>query len=134
MWMQNGFAMSSLIFWGAIVCFVLIGSYFKYKTRESNHRMLERLAEKGVSLPPSITPELIAGLRNGQEERNPVSGAIILMFIGAAIAIFFWALGGGGNLFEGEHIPNWLPVIGIFPFAIGLGKLVGLIFEKRPPK
>ena len=122
------------VFWGAIVLLVFISGLFRYLTRSSQHRMLERLAEKGVSLPPNITPELIAGLRNGQEEKNPVSSAIILMFIGIAIAVFFWALGGGGDLFHGEHIPNWLPVIGIFPFAIGLGKLIGLIFERRPPK
>jgi hypothetical protein len=134
MYFEHGFAGASIIFWGAIVLFVLIGSYFKYKTRLSQHRMMERLAEKGVSLPPSMTPELLAVLTNGQENKNPVSSAIVLMFIGVAIAIFFWALGGGGNFFNGEHVPNWLPVLGIFPFAIGLGKLIGLIFEKRPPK
>ena len=130
--MGNFWIGSSVIFWGAIVLFVLIGNYFNYKTRESKHRMMERLAEKGQTL----SPELLASLSssNGNGHRNPVSGAIILMFIGVAIAVFFWALGGGGNLFQGEHIPNWLPVIGIFPFAIGLGRLIGLIFEKRPPK
>jgi hypothetical protein len=129
---EHSFVGASVIFWGAIVLFVLIGSYFRYKTRSSQHRMMERLAEKGQTL----SPELLASLSqsNGDGHKNPVSGAIILMFIGIAIAVFFWALGGGGNLFEGEHIPNWLPVIGIFPFAIGLGRLVGMIFEKRPPK
>ncbi len=120
----------SVVFWSAIVLFVLIGEVFKYKTRASKHRMMERLAEKGQTL----SPELLASLGNGDGRRNPVSGAIILMFIGVAIAVFFWAMGGGGSLFHGEHIPNWLPVIGIFPFAIGFGRLIGLIFEKRPPK
>ena len=78
-----------------------------------------------------LQPSKVAGVHG---EKNPVSAAIILMFIGVALAVFFWALGGGGNLFHGEHVPNWLPVIGIFPFAIGLGKLIGLIFERRPPK
>ena len=132
MWMGNGFAMSSVVFWGAIVLFVLIGSYFKYKTRSSQHRMMEKLAEKGQTLSPELLASLSSG--NGHGEKNPVSAAIILMFIGVALAVFFWALGGGGNLFHGEHVPNWLPVIGIFPFAIGLGKLIGLIFERRPPK
>jgi len=129
----GGWVWSSAVFWGAIVCFVLIGNYFRYKTRSSQHRMLERLAEKGQTLSPELLGRL--GNGNGHDERNPVGSAIILMFIGVALAIFFWALGGGGNFFQGEHdIPNWLPVIGIFPFAIGLGKLVGVIFEKRPPK
>ncbi len=122
------FISASVVFWGAIVMFVLIGSYFKYKTRSSEHRMLETLAEKGQTL----SPELLSRLGNGHGEKNPVSSAIILMFIGAALAVFFWAMGGGGNFFEGEHVPNWLPVIGVFPFAIGLGKLIGLIFERRP--
>jgi len=122
----------SVVFWGAIVLLVFISGLFRYLTRSSQHRMLERLAEKGQTLSPELLGRL--GNGNGHDSKNSVSGAIILMFIGVALAIFFWALGGGGNLFEGEHIPNWLPVIGIFPFAIGLGRLVGMIFEKRPPK
>jgi hypothetical protein len=128
----HGFIGGSVVFWSAIVLFVLIGEVFKYKTRASKHRMMERLAEKGQTLSPELLASLSGG--NGDGNKNPVSGAIILMFIGIAIAIFFWALGGGGNLFQGEHIPNWLPVIGIFPFAVGFGRLIGLIFEKRPPK
>ena len=130
MYFEHSFMGASVVFWGAIVLFVLIGSYFKYKTRSSQHRMMERLAEKGQTL----SPELLSSLGNGHGDRNSVSGAIILMFIGIAIAVFFWAMGGGGYLFEGEHIPNWLPVIGIFPFAIGLGRLIGMIFERKPRK
>jgi len=129
---EHSWVSGSVIFWGAIVLFVLISNYFRYKTRSSQHRMLEKLAEKGQTLSPELLGRL--GNGNGHTEQNPVGSAIILMFIGIALAIFFWALGGGGNFFNGEHVPNWLPVIGIFPFAIGLGKLVGLIFEKRPPK
>ena len=123
---------STVVFWAAIVLFVFISSLFRYLTRSSQHRMLERLAEKGQTLSPELLGRL--GNGNGHDSKNSVSGAIILMFIGVALAIFFWALGGGGNLFEGEHVPNWLPVIGIFPFAIGLGRLVGMIFDRRPPK
>jgi len=132
MYWEHSWVSGSVIFWGAIVLFVLISNYFRYKTRSSQHRMLEKLAEKGQTLSPELLGRL--GNGNGHTEQNPVGSAIILMFIGIAIAVFFWALGGGGNFFNGEHVPNWLPVLGIFPFAIGLGKLVGLIFEKRPPK
>jgi len=132
MYWEHSWVSGSVIFWGAIVLFVLISNYFRYKTRSSQHRMLEKLAEKGQTLSPELLGRL--GNGNGHDSKNSVSGAIILMFIGVALAIFFWALGGGGNLFEGEHVPNWLPVIGIFPFAIGLGRLVGMIFDRRPPK
>jgi hypothetical protein len=130
MYFEHSFVGASVVFWSAIVLFVFIGAFFKYRTRASQHRMMERLAEKGQTL----SPELLASLGNGHGDKNSVSAAIILMFIGVALAIFFWALGGGGNFFQGEHVPNWLPVIGIFPFAIGLGRLIGMIFERKPRK
>jgi predicted anti-sigma-YlaC factor YlaD len=127
---EHGWISSSLIFWGAIVLFVLIGSYFKYRTRASEHRMLEKLAESGQSL----TPELLSRLGNGHGERrgSPVKAGIFLMCIGIAIAVFFWAMGGGGNLFQGGgYVPNWLPVLGIFPFMVGLAKFLGGLTDRR---
>ena len=125
---------STVVFWGAIVLFVFISSLFRYLTRSSQHRMLEKLAEKGQTL----SPELLSSLGNGSDRENRRGGAvqsgIFLMCIGIAIAVFFWALGGGGNFFNGEHIPNWLPVIGIFPFMVGLARFIGGLTERRPPK
>lgn len=132
MFWEHNWIFGSVVFWGAIVLFVLIGNYFTYKTRVSKHRMMERLAEKGQTLSPELLASL--GHSNGDGHKNPVSGAIILMFIGIAIAVFFWAMNGGGGMFGHPSGPYWLPVIGIFPFAIGLGRLIGMIFEKRPPK
>ena len=127
MFWEHSWISGSVIFWGAIVLFVLISNYFNYKTRSSKHRMMEKLAEKGLTIPP----EALAHMENGDKEKNPVQSGVILMFIGIAIAVFFWVMGGGGGLFHGAGTPNWLPVIGIFPFAIGLGKLIGLAFERR---
>ncbi len=45
----------SIVFWSAIVLIVLISGYFRYLTRASKHRLLEKLAEKGQS----VTPELL---------------------------------------------------------------------------
>ena len=122
-----------LVFWGAVVLLVFISGLFRYLTRSSQHRMMERLAEKGQTLPP----ELLASLGNGHSRddryRSPVQAGIFLMCIGIAIAVFFWAMGGAGNPFMGEHI-SWLAVIGIFPFMVGLARLLGGLTERRPPK
>ncbi|MGA7711403.1 MAG: DUF6249 domain-containing protein [Rhizomicrobium sp.] len=124
---------SSVVFWGAIVLFVLIGNYFSYKTRESKHRMLEKLAEKGQT----ISPDLLASLGNGRDHdrhSNPAGSGIFLMCIGIALAVFFWALSGGGGLFQGTGAPMWLTVIGIFPFMVGLARLLGALTNRRSSK
>ena len=38
------------MFWGAIVLIVFFSSYFRYRTRASHHRMVEKLAEKGQTV------------------------------------------------------------------------------------
>jgi len=38
------------VFWGAIVLIVFFSSYFRYRTRASHHRMVEKLAEKGQTV------------------------------------------------------------------------------------
>lgn len=123
----------SFVFWGAIVLLVFISGLFRYLTRSSQHRMLERLAEKGQSL----SPELLASIGNGRDREYRHSGVqsgIFLMCIGIAIAVFFWAMSGGGGLFHGIGTPSWLPVVGIFPFMIGLARLLGGFTDRRPPK
>ena len=123
----------SVVFWGAIVLLVFISGLFRYLTRSSQHRMLERLAEKGQTLSPELLGRL--GNGNGHEDRHgsPIQSGIFLMCIGIALAVFFWAMGGAGNPFTGEHI-SWLAVIGIFPFMVGLARLLGGLTERRPPK
>jgi hypothetical protein len=122
---------SSLIFWGAIVLIVFFSCFFSYRSRASRHRLMETLAAKGQPIPPEL---LENGDRHYRYERSPVQSGILLMCIGIALAVFFWALGGGGNFFEGEHIPNWLPAVGIFPFMIGLARVLGSIGMSRSPK
>ena len=39
-----------LVFWGAIVLIVFFSSYFRYRTRVSRHRMVEKLTEKGQTV------------------------------------------------------------------------------------
>ena len=63
----GGWVTSTVVFWGAIVLFVFISSLFRYLTRSSQHRMLEKLAEKGQTL----SPELLSSLGNGSDRRIP---------------------------------------------------------------
>ena len=46
------------VFWGALVLIVFFGSYFRYRTNASRHRMLEKLAEKGQSVTPAPTDRM----------------------------------------------------------------------------
>lgn len=120
----------AIVFWGAIVLIVVIGNYFSYKTQSSRHRMMETLAEKGQPVPP----ELIVNGRHSYRYGHPIQSGIFLMCVGIALAVFFWAMGGGGNLFDGDRMPNWLPVIGIFPFMVGLARLLGGLFDRPRDK
>ena len=56
----------SVVFWGAIVLIVFFSSYFRYRTRVSRHRMLEKLAEKGVA--PS--KELLDSIDSGKQLKD----------------------------------------------------------------
>ena len=56
----------SIVFWGALVLIVLISSYFRYRTRASRHRMMEKLAEHGQS----VSPELIDRIESGKDLRK----------------------------------------------------------------
>jgi len=117
-----------IVFWAAIAIIVVAGSFFSYRAQASHHRMLEKLAEKGQPIPPEL---LSGGGRDYRRYRNPIQSGIYLMCIGVALAIFFWAMGGGGAIFDGDRMPNWLPVIGIFPFMVGLARLLGGMFDRR---
>jgi hypothetical protein len=134
MWADGQWVHSSLIFWGAVVLMIVARSFFRHRSRVAKYKMMETLAEKGQTL----SPELMASMSNGRDRDDrhggPIQSGIFLMCIGIALAIFFWALCGGGNFFQGEHIPNWLPVIGIFPFMVGLARFIGGLTERRPPK
>ncbi len=114
-----------VIIWGAILLLVFIVSLFSYLNKRSKYRLLETLAEKGQAL----TPEMLAGLTNGKshEPKGSVASGIFLMCIGVALAVFFWAM-------EGQGTPDFLPFIGVFPFMIGLARLLGAAFDRPRDK
>lgn len=118
-----------VIIWTAILLLVFIVSLFSYLSRRSKYQLLERLAEKGQTL----TPEMLSSISSGRarEDKNPVTGGIFLMCIGIALAIFFWGMEGWGNPMHGD---SWLPVIGIFPFMVGLARFIGGLISRRDSK
>jgi Domain of unknown function (DUF6249) len=130
------------IFWIAIVAIVFCGSFFSYRERASRHRMIEKLAEKGQTIPP----ELLMGNGRGYDGYrgwrygNSLTSGLYLMCVGVALALFFWALTGGYNyfgsndVFGGDHVPNWLPVIGIFPFMLGFARVLAWVFDRPRSK
>ncbi len=124
---------STIIFWGAIVLIVVAGNYFRYKSQASRHRVIETMVEKGQPVPP----ELLAGGRDRYSYRyySPIQSGIFLMCIGIALALFFWAMTGGGNYFDGaDRMPSWLPFVGIFPFMVGLARFLGGLFDRPRDK
>jgi hypothetical protein len=136
----------SLVFWGAIVLIVFISNFFGYRERTSRHRAIETLAEKGQPIPP----ELLG--RNGGRDfydsgyrgwhRYSLSGGIYLMCVGVALFVFLWALTTGSfNAFFGGGpdsdfvAPGFLPYVAIFPFMIGLSRVLAYFFDRprNPP-
>jgi hypothetical protein len=122
-----------LIIWCGIIAVVVVVNLFIYLNRRSRYELLEKLSEKGP-----LSPELLANIAsNGQarryEEKHTVGGAIFLMCIGVALAVFFWAffVKFGNPIYDHD---GWFVAIGIFPFMVGLARLLGSLFDKRPEK
>ena len=117
------------IIFGSVIGVIFVVMLFKYLGRRSRYRMIERLAEKGQPL----TPEMLAGLSNGHNDpvnRSPISSGIFLMCIGFALTIFFWATTDFQDLLHGGAMPT---VIGVFPFMIGLARVIGAVADRRDP-
>jgi len=118
-----------VVFWVAVVAMVFFGNFFSYRERASRHRMIETLAEKGQPIP---TEYLGNGRRYSWRYGHPVASGIYLMCVGVALFVFFWAFSGGGNPFSGTYYgaPNWLPFVGIFPFMIGVARVLAGLFDR----
>ena len=122
------------IFWGAILLMVFVTSLFGYLERRSRYRAIEKMVEKGQTVPPEMLGRHSLPFdRRAWHYQHPASSGIFLMCIGVAIAIFLWALQGGGDVLTDGRMHNWLPVIGIFPFMVGLARLLSAGFDRRPP-
>jgi len=124
----------ALVFWSAILLICFFTSLFGYLERNSRYRAIEKMVDKGQTVPPEMLGRYAGRYdRHVWQYTHPAASGIFLMCIGVAIAVFLWALQGGGNVIDGDHVPNWLPVVGIFPFMVGLARLLGAAFDRRPP-
>lgn len=132
MWFSHSMGVIA-IFWIAVVAMVFFGNFFSYRERASRHRMIETLAEKGQPIPPEYVGGAYYGRRHWRYG-HPVSSGIYMMCIGVALAVFFWAMTGGGDPFDDGFHRNWLPFIGIFPFMIGVARVLAGIFDRPPSK
>ena len=124
---------TTAMFWIAIIIIVFITSLFSWLERSSRYRAIEKMVEKGQTVPPDLfgrhSPPYDS--RSWRYAR-PIASGIYLMCIGVALALFFWAVQGGGTVFVDGHVTNWLPMIGIFPFMIGFARVLAGLFERRP--
>ncbi|HEY2071434.1 MAG TPA: DUF6249 domain-containing protein [Rhizomicrobium sp.] len=131
MFITHGHGLSVVaIFWIAIVAIVFFGNFFRYRERASRYRAIEKMAEKGQTVPPEM---LMGGGRYRERDdhyRSPIWSGVYLMCIGVALFIFFWAMDGGGMPFAGDNRGDWLPFIGIFPFMIGVARLLAGLFDR----
>jgi len=117
----------SLAFWIAVVAIVFIAVFFGHRAKMARYKLLETMAEKGQP----ISPDVLASLGDSrQKPKGGMTSGIFQMCIGVALAIFFWGLGHFQNPFDGG---SWLVVIGIFPFMVGLARVLACVFEKRDP-
>ena len=134
------------IFWGAIVLMVICGSFFSYRAQASRHRMIEKLAEKGQTIPPELLDGngrgYYRGGYRGWRYGGSLSQGIYLMCVGVALFLFLSAMTGGVNWFGdntnfGFHGgSNWLPFVAVFPFMTGVARVVAYMIDRprTPPQ
>ena len=127
--MIAGFIAVAIMFW-AVIGFVLVANgYFVYQVRLARYRVMQTLADKGQPVPLELF--------NGPRRSAPVGlmrGGIVLVCIGVALMMFFWAMT-DQSVFHGPiESASWLPTIGFFPFMIGVSLLVMAMFERNRPQ
>lgn len=120
------------IFWIAIVAIVFFSSLFGYLDRANRYRTIQKLAESGQPVPQEYLGPYYP--RRYWRYGHPIASGIQLMCVGIALALFFWAMTGWGTPFDEFHHNSWLPFVGIFPFMIGLSRVLVGIFDRPPPK
>lgn len=116
---------TGMIFWIVIGVIIVTSIVFRYLASVSRDRTIRDLAERGQT----ITPEMFVTPRRG----GTLVGGLFMLFIGVATVLFFWVLSGQMPGVTGEMgVPQWLPILGVFPIAIGLALIIGWLVNRRP--
>jgi len=117
-------------FWIAIAAIAIISIFFRFLSEHSRNKTLRTLAEKGHTIPPEL---LVNDPISYHRTANAFRGGIILMCIGIGLAIFFYAMTGGGGFDGPIKEVSWLPAVGVIPFMIGFALFIIALFERRMP-
>ncbi len=126
--MIEGFVVVATMFWTVIGIILVANGYFIYQVRMARYRVMQTLAEKGQPVPP----ELFVGPRRSAPV-GMMRGAIVLISLGVAFAIFFWSMT-AQSMFHGPiENAQWLPAIAAFPLGIGFALWLMAMFERRAP-
>lgn len=124
--MIASFVTVAITFWAVIGIIIVANSYFIYRVRMARYRVMQTLADKNQPVPLELF--------SGPQRSAPVGlmrGAIVLICIGGALAVFFWSMT-AQSIFHGPiESAEWLPTIGIFPFTIGFALLLLAWLERR---
>lgn len=125
--MSNIFALVAM-FWVVIGVVLVANGYFVFQVRMARYRVMQTLAEKGQPVP--------ADLFNGPRRTAHVGmlrGAIVLISLGSALGIFFWAMT-AQSIFHGPiESAAWLPSIALFPILLGVALLLMALLERGRP-
>ena len=121
---------ATIIFWVAIATIAVVSIVFRFFEQHSRHKTLRILAEKGHPIPPEIfTSDPVSYHRTA----NSFRAGILLMSIGIATAVFFYAMT-SNSIFQGPiQGVNWLPALGIIPFMLGFALFLIAVIERRMP-
>ena len=113
---------NGIVLWVLVAAIIGAFIYFRYKASIERMRLLQSLVEKGLPIPP----ELVAG---SGKKPNPVARGMVLISVGLATSLFFWAMTSG---YFGEKEPDtWLAFLGVFPLFIGIAHLAFGFYQGR---
>lgn len=116
-----------LIFFGTVLAIVVCSLYFSHKNRVEKYRLIDKLLERGDALSPEMLESIGKTIDPGEKAspNNRFGAAVMQVMIGIGLAVFFWAL----TSYTGA--PYFLIAIGVFPFVVGVARLIAFFYEKK---